>query len=206
MLWQKWQRLTSRTKHIKRARELVYTLLHANQRGSAHDPLRSQVSKEAQGFVLCDTETIRASAQHRDTVEKIPACQLMMKFNFTFPLKAEVFHSLLSSNSLEVGSQRGAGILSKPLILAPSTSVQFGIDNFSSSTKVNRLYWGKEDGWPTFVTHLVAGAEMEQREEVGEAEGNMGLDRRVIAWQKNLKFTPTQLSVKKTVRWHKIRQ
>lgn len=61
---------------------------------------------------VCDTETIRAPAQHRDTVENISACQLMMKFNFTFPLKAKVsFHSLLSSNSLEVGSQRGAGIL-----------------------------------------------------------------------------------------------
>lgn len=51
MPWQKWQHLTSRTKHMKRARELVYTLLHANQWGSAHDPRRSQVSKEAQGFV-----------------------------------------------------------------------------------------------------------------------------------------------------------
>lgn len=41
------------------------------------------------------------------------------------------------------------------------------------------------------MTHLLAGAEMEQREEAGEAEGNLGVDRRVIAWQKKLKFTPT---------------
>lgn len=52
------------------------------------------------------------------------------------------------------------------------------------------------------MTHLVAGAEMEQRGEAGEAEGNLGLDRRVIAWQKNLKFTPTHNShvKKKSVR------